>query len=247
MKDILYHATIRYYRSWLSFDGVWSKYIKSKSGKLDSHAFRAITNEYKVARCVKKKSEPNGLVDALNGKIVDWPSSPENILERQKFCTKFTDENRKFFSQRKGNGIWAGSLVTKLVWFLRPDGWTVFDSYASKGIGLKSSLKTRCKMREFYEKLDQAGFHELQSKMQSRIGEATKFDFPAARIIDLALMLKGGFVVAEAANNGFDIIESLPEQNEAFLTVLHYSTSKNLIDLAKLLQNEFGSKEIFIS
>ena len=228
-------ATIAYYRQWLAFDGVWLPIVKERG--LITPALDAILREYGIARCVpSRKGDESSerdckLIIALSKVSGNWP---ESITARASRCVEIAESKNGLFSARKGKEIFAGSLVSKLMWFLKPEGWTIFDSYAALGVKAKGATK-KDQMIDFYKKLVDNKFAELAKEMQTHIDETGFSGIHAARIIDLRLMLEGDFQTPE----------DLKMVNGTFLKALPKTLSEEIVQLGMQLEDKFGVEKIF--
>jgi hypothetical protein len=236
VQNVVLKATIRYYRQWLSFDGVWLEFVKHN--RLNETAFTSIVREYGVARCLPAKNATRaGVVKELNDIGCSWPSS---LLKRHASCEKLADSKKGLFIIPKrqdgsdGEERFAGSLVTKLMWFIRPDGWTVFDGFAANGLAC-TRPDSREKMKQFYAKLENAKFNELALEMQSKIANTSFREMHAARIIDLALMIKGGYLKDE----------DIAKTNCCFQSLLPQRLADELIALSNALNENYGQDDLF--
>lgn len=234
----LYWATLGYLRWWWATDGARLDVVRSVGGMTVS-MLRSIALEYNVSRLIlgAKKSEvvpeqdeelnddPSAtrLCAILNAARADWPA---NMPERARACLDIVDEAKRQGVAKKD----LASATTKLMWFLEPSDWTVFDRFAKDGLDFKTPVKRRDQMLAFYETLEARGFVALAREMQQQIDETPFRGLPAARILDTLLMARGG--------RGNDCASIA--MHRGFLAVLPETTRDAATTLATTLQLSFG-------
>ena len=238
LKRPLYWATVAYLRTWWASDGIRVKLIQ-KEGSLTIETLRSIGVEYNVNRLIpgKKKSEVLSnahpgisedksawvLCKFLNGACATWPN---DLSGRATACLGIVDKAR----DQKVSTKDLVSATTKFMWFLNPDEWTVFDNFASTGLGINYRLTARDRMQAFYLKLERLGFVPLVKQMQTEINTTTLRGLPATRILDTLLMARGGRGADEMAIRG----------SQAFMNLLPAETQRPLIEVATSMQTKFG-------
>ena len=232
--ESIYWATILYARLWWNSDGPRLLSIR-EFGKMEPKMLRGIAMEYNVNRGIvgadkDKDRAAEGLCELLNDARETWPTG---LVDRAEACREILDKAMKSDSYVHGYQI---SAITKFMWFLKPDGWTVFDSFAAQGAGVNRVSGSCKRMELFYQKLTDLGFERLSQEMQVMIDVDVFGELPATRILDMHLMILGKYGPDKLA------IGSL----ENFLLVLPNQTSQELKALAEKLQSRFGN-DVFAS
>lgn len=234
----LYWATLGYLNWWWRSDGAHLALVRGV-GRLTVPSLRAIALEYNVSRLILGNSKSK-VVRSADDSLGDDPSAaclcsilnearrkwPATISERASACRDMVDEAKR-------RGVAERDLVsatTKFMWFLEPDGWTVFDRFAADGLGIKAPTKPRDRMIVFYGALDARGFVKLSGRMQATIDASPFQGLPATRILDSLLMARGG--------RGND--EASTAMSRGFLSVLPEPTREAAGKLAATLQRDFG-------
>ncbi len=115
------------------------------------------------------------------------------------------------------------SAATKIMWFLRPDRWTMFDSYAAKGMGVSSA-------DHFYSALDSNGFSTAIDRLGAVIAQSEWTSLPATKVIDFYLMQRGN-------RGGTDQIMDATE----YLDALPTTARDSLLCLAETAQAKLGN------
>ena len=230
----LYWSTIAYLRAWWATDGVRLAVIR-KHG-MWPEMLRSLGAEYNVNRSIVRTDKAKGIEDTSAKAICDilhragdrWPAE---LLDRAQACEGIAFQMRSYTGETEKNLV---SAATKFMWFLKPDGWTVFDSFAAAGMGVKAHLPRLEQLRNFYAQLNAAGFGPLAVEMEVIIRRSTLSGLPAARILDTLLMARGG------RSGDAGAVERL----EAFLNLLPAASRSPLETLATSLHERFGVHEL---
>jgi hypothetical protein len=235
-KKPVYWSTIAYLRVWWASDGVRLAAIRSSKG-IEPEMLRALGNEYNVNRSIVRGDKKKGATDTNAQKICTVlsrlaPKPRSSIETRIGICKDIINQIKD--CTRTGD-IELASATTKFIWFMCPDGWTVFDKFAAKGIRVPTRHeKASIKMEHFYKLLIEHDFIGLTSLMQDSIDRSPLFEkknverrVPATRIIDTLLMARGGRGGDQEAIDGF----------KEFLALLPCDLSEAVHDLASTLQN----------
>ena len=224
----LYWSTIGYLRTWWATDGAWVSLIEREGG-MTPELLSAIAKEYFIHRNIaggvqEGASNITNICGMLNCNSRKWLSS--SLLKRAELCHILTTKLKckKYTRSREF------SAVSKFMWFIKPYGWTMYDSYASLGLNIDRS-ENADKFECFYKKLHDAKFSHLVANMQRKIENTEFTGLPATRIVDTLLMARGG-----RGGDTFSV-----SSFEAFLQVLPSHTSCNLVSLAQTLQRHFGN------
>lgn len=225
-RKLVYWAVIEHYRSWLIDDGVLLKRLSQSGGKLDAVGVRRIAKIYKVNRGIPKGDSGSDRVaawiaDRLNNEAAAWPG---NLNDRARRCAEISAEAKNGGHVEKE----IVSLVTKLMWFLRPKGWTVFDRLASQGIGIKET-RAPDRMEAFYRKLSESGF-DKQADLINNMLKYTPFQHLfGERVIDKFLVLCG---------SEDDRRREAIETCQAFLTLLPVPLYRELDAISMQISNK---------
>ncbi|MDG4575694.1 MAG: hypothetical protein P9C36_06710 [Defluviicoccus sp.] len=214
----LYWALISYSRWWLSTDAPFLTLIRENSGNLNDNIASKIMTNYNIARGFGgRKSE--GFKNAIaraNEAAGAWPTS---LLCRFHHCEQLAKEWKRYGETRN----LQISAATKLMWFLRPIGWTMFDRFASRGLGVTSATN-------FYTKLDRLGFDKAIATLTALIEASDWSSLPASKIIDSYLMQRGKK----------ETLESWVTRAHAYLEALPANARESLVDLANRAQDTLG-------
>ena len=240
----VFWSTIAYLRCWWATDGINVKAIQ-RAGAMTPELLREIAKEYKVNRGIPRADvvdigdddndcddddyhrDPvaRDLAALLNRDRGDWPVG---LVERADRCCRIlriAQASKLFYRDQI-------SAVTKFMWFLKPEGWTMFDRYAANGLGVDSRLPALQRMQAFYGALAERGFEEVCARMQKRIDDSAFKGLPAGRILDTLLMARG--------DRGGDA-ETVARLKD-FLSLLPLDTGGQLVNLAWALQRQFGNE-----
>ncbi len=226
----LYWSAIGYVRAWWATDGVLLAMIQKYGMQPDM--LRSLGTEYNVNRSITRQNKAAGAEDThakcickiLHAARRRWPV---DLRGRAKVCEDIAAQMRPFTGKTEKNLV---SAATKFMWFLQPDGWTVFDRFAAAGMSVGDYLPRLQQLRTFYTRLEEAQFDVLVADMNAIIKHSSLPALPAARILDTLLMARGGRGGDAAA------IERL----EAFLSLLPATTRCPLEALAQGLQERCG-------
>jgi hypothetical protein len=192
---------------------------------------RSLGAEYNVNRSIIRRDRRRGAEDTNAQHVCEilheaarcWP---DDLLGRAEVCVDIAARMQPYTPGSNRNLV---SAATKFMWFLKPNGWTVFDRFAAGGMGVAGHLSRVKQLRCFYQRLHDAGFGSLVAEMQAVIKGSLLPDLPSARILDTLLMARGG----RGGDTG--AIERL----NAFLGLLPATTRKPLEALAQDLQDTF--------
>ncbi|MBE0533611.1 MAG: hypothetical protein IH626_22535 [Rhodospirillales bacterium] len=226
-KDLLYWAVVEHYRTWLNFDGIELKQVAANKGILDGATVRRVAKEYKVNRGIRKapvKGGPDKYANAIARGISklaknNWPTS---LAARSTTCAAFALAVKKNYT----NGEQV-SAVTKLVWFVRPKGWTLFDSHVSIALGLKAQ-STAGTMTAYYSELTRRRFGWYAAQINKTLkGRGFPMLF-GERVIDKFLWFVGA---------GRVTTKQQKQTCQYFLECLPYATRRRLKAAANAVAN----------
>ena len=236
----LYWSTLAYQRAFWATDGAHRRLVENRQG-LTVPLLRRSGDEYRVNRWIPvadKSPIPAedrlGIEDDPSARLylrllheaqAHWPAS--GAVARATVCEAVVMEAKR-------HGVSTSTLAsatTKFMWFLRPDGWTVFDRLACQGMGIAPDKGTAAqRMLEFYARLECAGFEALAAEMDDEIGRSLLAGLPATRILDTLFMARAG--------GGSDQLGV--DRLAAFLALLPPLMRDALHTLAETLQAQFG-------
>lgn len=204
-----YWSTIAYARWWLGTDASILAMIKENGGLLDLQAVSSISIPYNIARGLPKRNDDHRnsiLLDVLNQRSSQWP---EPLLERAAHCAETVRTLRCVNCLRNDQA----SAVSKFMWFLNPDSWTMFDRYAADGMGTPPGASSTDRLMRFYQSLHDAGFDDLNRRIGIEVKSSNWRSIPPARIIDTFLMRRGGQIEGPFSTNALSaFLNALPEQ-----------------------------------
>lgn len=243
-KSLLKYAVIGYYQIFLSGDCVHLNMIETSGGTMTHSIVREISRDYKISRSLKLGKDNDidntgktrsqidrrtEISDLINQLAQVWRNE---IGDRASNCASWARklEKRKLSSKP---GLLPASAVSKLIWFLRPNDWTVFDSLASKAIIPTAGGNSVDRMTIFYHELGKRGFVDSAQRMQ-KVLDRRNFEFLyGTRIIDRFLVLIG--LDDEQRNRA--ILHA-----DLFLGFLPASEKRNIEQLAQHIAEEHGDK-----
>ena len=166
-KSLLYWSVIEHHRWWVSDDQIQLHRARAAGGVHDAKSVRRIAKAYAVSRGIRKldKSDlgASWLADILNK--TKWPSTNGLIKDRAAICCRLAVDasEHKLLDPDGIKGVTRGVLVsamTKLMWFLHPSDWTMFDRYAADGLGI-GVADSQKRSKAFYKKLAENGFSDV--------------------------------------------------------------------------------------
>lgn len=227
----VYWAAITYYRHWISSDGPWT--LEVQRATMTPKMLTRISIRYNIMRGVSSKDETGTKTDVhqlilcalLNKAAKKWP---RNFLKRSDVCANLASQAQ----EKKCLRNFQGSAVSKLMWFLKPNDWTMFDALAANGLGIRSNPSSRARMKDFYKTLDRKKFPTLWRSMQRNIDRGCLKGMPASRIIDNLLMSRG---------RG-DVDKSRLYLAKFWMSLLSSAQAHEIHNAALELQDKFGAR-----
>ena len=231
-----YWALIEHHRYWLSNDGIYVREIR-ENGALMMPVSQRIVREYGVARNIGMINGVDGnQVNGLQRLVDDINNSPwpDGLVDRANCCIALADaHHERCIAERRHRPI---SAVSKLMWFLRPDGWTMFDRYARIGL-----IGNDNNPLAFYEALEQRNFQDVAANI-TNICRNHGFGLFGERVIDKLLLFRGANAAQDGGENYYVTAQTL---NHWHLQLLPEDYRKRLIALATevaeaLLPTEFA-------
>lgn len=188
-RYLLHAATVEHIRFWWGDDGIDFGRIKARR-KVGTDDVRRIFTRYRVGRGLLKSNDTgldigaNGVSGLLNKEIRFWPAT---MKQRCNFIVRLSEEAlQKGYS--KGRLI---SGFSKIVWFMRPTGWTLYDSYAADALQIPKQLGAVDKVSRFYACLEDLGFVEACDRMRITVNDSNFPTLWPERIVDKALWIRG--------------------------------------------------------
>jgi hypothetical protein len=227
----VYWATLAYARWWLAVDGPFLGAVAADGGFTEP-LLRRVAVRYNVNRGLLQPEDQQegedvsatGMIGLLREAAAAWPAS---LQERADLCIEKAEA-----AQSVG---WTDKLqvsgVSKFIWFLKPERWTLFDRFAAKGMGVPAHWNRRRQFEAFYKALDKGEFNEVVARIEPVVAASALPSLPASRIIDSMLMARGAR--GSAAHE--------VEESRAFLALLPSAFRDDLHRLATQLQDEIGN------
>lgn len=249
---LLYWAVIEHYRYWLAFDGIERHRLERQGNRLDAQAVRRIGIEYMVNRGVYQKADAQPAREA-RGKLAGRPAKDAredgaprlaflineeaeagwdnwDLRQRAARCAAIANE-------AADNGATRGRLasaVSKLMWFIRPRGWTLYDDLSANAT-VATIPNTVEEMLAFYGALQERGFAECAAEINRRFASSALRELYGERVIDKFFLLNG-----QSADERTDSLAGL----EAFLSILLPCVAQALDVTARDIDAACASKAI---
>jgi len=142
---------------------------------------------YNAARSVRS-ADRQRLADALNERVEAFAGKP--LLVRARVAVEIAKPFGDAGAAGYEDAETPYSAVSKLMWFLAPTGWTMYDSQALTALGLPSYGEKP--FLAFYERSDAADFAETAKAAQRVLGAKGLPAHLAERSIDFLLMTEVG-------------------------------------------------------
>jgi hypothetical protein len=218
-------ATIERARAFLNTDAPFLATVAQNQG-LTADTVHYISTFYKVRRNLGAARGLGFVANHLNNGIGTWP---EHLIGQAEWCMTSAEE----ISIALDLHHTPYSAITKLAWFLRPTGWTVYDSYARQATRVAGRHGPQ-PVTDFYNILQEHSFSDAADTIEAILQGTLWSNLSGARVLDSYMMLRGGypFLLADAAaRQGF--LAALPGDSGQAL-----STISNRIE-ADLAQHPF--------
>lgn len=219
--DLVFRAIVEHHRWWYADDGVKRHMIVLNGGKIDPRVLRDIARAYSVSRGLFEDCEGE-IARILNEAMASWPPG---FLRRAGTCIRIA-KRLNDDKLTRGRQI---SALTKLTWFMRPDGWTLYDDLAATGLGIHKYVDTVDRMKKYYRRLDEWGFPCRIPAMQTTINASETPELRAERILDKLLVFHG---------SGDEAREVIRNETDAYFGILDPETQSHLEALSALLAKE---------
>lgn len=227
----VYWATLAYVRWWLAVDGPLLGALKTERG-FTAPLLRRVAVRYNVNRgllqpkgqCRGQDRAADGVIALLRDAEKTWPA---DLAGRAAKCVevaeKALDENHTDKLQVSG--------VSKFMWFLKPEEWTLFDRFTAAGMGIPAHWDRRSQFEAFYAALAEADFVGAVRRIQAVIASSSLPKLPASRVLDALLMARGQ---RGAARHEI-------EESGTFLSLLPQALCDDLDQMADQLQRAVGN------
>ena len=192
---LAYWATIENYRWWLAHDHVYLSLIKDR-GQFSNDIVRTVAKAYGVNRGIPASDDKKadhmalGIASALNdfdAKSFQAQPMKEKIARFQSLVEKMPMNQ----DVKQGDNPIFVSGASKLLWFVAPRGWTMFDKLAADGMGIKKSLPSMERAKDYYTALAGRKFDDTTSKIRKILDQSDFSSLYAERLIDKFLWLAG--------------------------------------------------------
>jgi len=219
-KTLATLAVYEHHHHWLANDGHYFLTVNENGNILDVNIAHKIAKDYSVIRNIGGVTELEKLISKINNS--DWP---DGLSDRFQICQNIAIE----FRDIPGRVHAPISGVTKLIWFCRPKGWTMYDKYACIGL-----LGKKREAKYFYKTLEE---NKFQEKAQKLTEICIKYGFPylwGERIIDKFLLFRGLFF-----EYSLDL-KAIKLAHKHQLQLLPYALSSSLKQLAGNLSKEWS-------
>ena len=176
--------TLAIYQTFCSLIDDQVKFDKINNEKGYINAAISIANEYFARRGINDSLLEETLVKILQ-KASPWS---KNRTLTDKIATYANLYNSTKIGNRK-----FSSLISKILWFICPHNWTMYDKFAKKGLAkITYSTVTSLTGIEFYRKLEVYNFDTTINAMNAVLEDSKFNQLLPERIIDNYLMLLGG-------------------------------------------------------
>lgn len=208
----LYWSLIKYTRAWWASDGARLEVVREYQG-LNTHLIRSITDEYNVVRSLPggydisygdnekqgrkervRFSEENDPVaekihTVIAEHLIKWNG---DLNAKAEICITICNQLREI-DVAPPNEVFpfrnnALSATSKLVWFLRPTKWTMYDRFACAGLFGEDQTTNEKTFRAFYSELQRLKFLDYEAKLEQSFKGTVFEGVPASRILDTLLM-----------------------------------------------------------
>lgn len=210
LKPLAYYATLEHVQHMMGTDGQYQARLV-RDDKIDLEVAASIFRDYRVSRTIRNGQKKDlehaskRLALMIFKGINDWP---ETLSKRGHFCKIIAEK----FKDDSGSAPY--SAVTKLCWFLRPKGWTMYDKFAR--VGLDGTVD----VESFYQTLERLNFNGIVLDLNTAIREQGFQNVHAERIIDKFLMIRGSIWGERTHESSVKKRNQLIHRNSVFLANL---------------------------
>lgn len=190
ISDNALEAVTAAYHVWMTNDGIEVDLVQAQGGLLTSADVSGIGRLYSITRTLPKRTAAK-VADEIN--TLRGSLKADGLVKTAEACAAAAAAIAGLLPaqpDRKKKPTVPYSAVSKLLWFARPAGWTMYDSFASKGLKARGSGKDR--FLDFYRRLESANFDNTIRHVRPKLQEQQLPALLAERIIDYELMRRGG-------------------------------------------------------
>lgn len=190
-------AQVEYGASWLP-DSYFQEKLCSgfERGEIEIEPMRKAMIQYSVVRSVKKDRRER-LAMKLFELCKTWPN---DLVSRSRLISDASEWLKE--NQVTHTGFHSG--LSKLIWFIKPDYWTMYDSFAYRALAPEDDLayqalpsssdnphKSANRSEKFYFRLNQLGFCELCDNIRPALENGGLQRLYPERIVDKSLWILG--------------------------------------------------------
>lgn len=209
----IFWSVISYAPDWLAIDAPFLRQFVKIDGTLSIDTAKAIMKNYYVIRGFRREKITQA-VDILERKFV---SSETKLITRSETCSRIA---AMWFEQGCSTGTLI-SAATKLTWFLKPHGWTMFDKFAERGVGAG--------VRDpdvFYTTLCDRGFNKVAESLSAIISQSEWPSIPATKVIDRNLVLCGKNAWEQEIADAKASLNAMPQSARQSLIALAHAAEE---------------------
>jgi hypothetical protein len=176
-------AVLEHLRHWWATDALFHRAIRRKDGTICPATVRGIARSYAVSRGLLRDQEVH-VARLLDERLLHWPTT---LQDRASLVREIAEEaERQGFT--KGKQL---SAFSKIIWFACPNGWTLYDSFARRGL-LSSELGSgNDEYEKYYSRLDGLKFNHAMDLAREVIASSPFPYLWPERIHDKYLMYLG--------------------------------------------------------
>lgn len=229
----LYHATLEHFTTGRRFDRTARRAIEKNDGAIpDTQLLRDIAKEYKVIRGIPRADRDNDQAaecfrTALNKAAQNWQG---DLVDKARKCLALASQaSEQGWTHRR-----LISAMTKYMWFLRPQGWTVYDSFARRGLCIYDDDPDTAVV-QFYQKLQDRGFLEAADAISATLPNQEMNWLFGERVIDKYLMIAGGAVESGLIPPVQEILDKLDAETAATADAIAQAVATEHCDKAFFL------------
>lgn len=176
-RTLLRIAVIEHLYQWWARDGLLYLRLRLPDGQIDPAVLRRVARAYGVSRGILEGQEAN-VGKLILSNLDHWP---EGLVARAQVVRRTAEE-------AEGN-LTRGLLLSafsKLVWFVKPQGWTLYDSYARAGL---NAPRHGDNFDSYYIRLQDIGFQTAMDLSRAVIARSAFPYLHPERVHDAYLML----------------------------------------------------------
>ncbi|ASS56452.1 hypothetical protein [Rhizobium leguminosarum] len=194
-------ATVDHWRTWESFDGpVRAQIVRDR--ELTGYTTAAIAIEYNLTNSLPWKggfARFDRVAQRVN-RIAETVEDSATMAVKRDAVVELADALQMDFALPAV----PSSAASKLFWFVRPTGWTMFDKHAFNALFDKRSENRRQDLKDFYDVLIEMEFSQLGETV-SMLAASDGISLNGDRVLDKLLMLRGSAKVIRETRFGDDL------------------------------------------